>query len=195
MYCQNLLLLLHELMCQGTSGADGLIISGNLADTAKVIKSAKNIGITFPIVSDYAIVGPEFIQLTGQDCEGIVTTTLKALVASELPANDVQKEVAMGLYDKYTKKFGEFSLFAGHGWDQAHLIAKAFEGVKPELDPTKAADLVEIRSQLRDNLEKIKGFVGQNGVFNLSPTNHNGLEVGSYILVEVRDGKWRLYNK
>ena len=33
----------------------------------------------------------------------------------------------------------------------------------------------KIRSDIRDNLEKIKGFVGQNGIFNYTPDNHNGL--------------------
>ena len=59
--------------------------------------------------------------------------------------------------------------------------------------PTKEADVVEIRAQIRDNLEKIKGFVGQNGIFNYSPDNHNGLGPKCYVPVVVENGKWRLY--
>ena len=158
-----------------------------------VIKNARDMGFTGPIVSDYAIVGPEFIQLGGKYVEGIVTASLKALVASELPDNDPQKKVAMEFNNKYTKQYGEFSLYAGHTWDLINMITEALKKVDPKLNPTKEADLVEIRAQLRDNLEKIKGFVGQNGIFNYSPDNHNGLGPKCYVPVVVENGKWRLY--
>ena len=177
------------------AGADGILITGNLADTVMVIKNAKDMGFTGPIVSDYAIVGPEFINLGGKYVEGIVTTSLKALVAPELPANDPQKKVAMALYSEYIKRHGSFSLYAGHMWDEIYLIVEALKKVDPKLDPTKEADLVTIRAQLRDNLEQIKGFVGQNGIFNYSPDNHNGLPPRCYVPVVVEGGKWRLYKK
>jgi branched-chain amino acid transport system substrate-binding protein len=177
------------------AGADGILITGNLADTVMVIKNAKDMGFTGPIVSDYAIVGPEFINLGGKYVEGIVTTSLKALVAPELPANDPQKKVAMALYSEYIKRHGSFSLYAGHMWDEIYLIVEALKKVDTKLDPTKEADLVTIRAQLRDNLEQIKGFVGQNGIFNYSPDNHNGLPPRCYVPVVVEGGKWRLYKK
>lgn len=177
------------------SGADGILITGNLADTVMVIKNARDMGFTGPIVSDYAIVGPEFIQLGGKYVEGIVTTSLKALVAPELAANDPQKRVAMVLYNEYIKRHGSFSLYAGHMWDEIYLIVEALKKVDPKLDPLKDADIVKIRAQIRDNLEQIKGFVGQNGIFNYSPDNHNGLPPRCYVPVVVEGGKWRLYKK
>jgi branched-chain amino acid transport system substrate-binding protein len=49
-----------------SAGADGLLITGNLADSVKLIKTAKDLGFNHPIVCDYAIVGPEFIKLGGE---------------------------------------------------------------------------------------------------------------------------------
>jgi branched-chain amino acid transport system substrate-binding protein len=140
-------------------------------------------------------VGPEFIQLGGKYVEGIVTTSLKALVAPELPANDPQKKIAMDLYTKYTQKHGAFSLYAGHMWDEMYLLADALKKVDSKLDPSKDADLVKIRAGIRDNLETIKGFVGQNGIFNYSPDNHNGLPPNCYVPVVIQNGKWTLYKK
>jgi branched-chain amino acid transport system substrate-binding protein len=145
------------------------------------------------LLSDYAIVSPEFIELAGKYGEGIVTTSLKTLVAPDLPANDPQKKVSVDLYDRYAKLHGPFSLYAGHTWDQAYMIAEGLKKVDPNLDPAKPADLVKVREQLRDNIEKIKGFVGQNGIFNYSPDNHNGLGPKCYVPVVVEKGKWRLY--
>ena len=175
------------------AGADGILITGNLADTVMVIRNARNMGFTAPIVSDYAIVGPEFIELGGAHVEGVVTTSLKALVAPELSDDDPQKEVALALYNEYIKRHGAFSLYAGHMWDIAYLLVEALKKVDPDLDPTKDGDLKKIRSQIRDNLENIKGFVGQNGIFNYSPDNHNGLPEGCYVPVVVDQGRWKLY--
>lgn len=158
-----------------------------------VIKNARDLGFAYPIVSDYAIVGPEFIDLAGKYGEGIVTTSLKALVAPELPNKDIQKKVAMELFTRYTKQYGPFSLYAGHTWDQVYMIAEALKKVDQKLDLEKHADLIKIREQLRDNLEKIKGFVGQNGVFNYTPDNHNGLGPKCYVPVVVEKGEWKLY--
>ena len=177
------------------SAADGLLITGNVPDTVKVIKAASDLGIDYPIVSDYAIVGPEFIDLGGEYVEGIVSTSLRTLVAPDLPEADPQKKVCMELYDAYVKEHKTFSLYAGHGSDQVHLFAKALEKLDPNLDPTKDADLAKIRAQLRDNLEGVQGFVGQNGIFNYSPTDHIGLAEGCYVPVVVRNGKWVLYTK
>jgi branched-chain amino acid transport system substrate-binding protein len=99
----------------------------------------------------------------------------------------------MDLYTRYTKQHGAFSLYAGHGWDQVYLLVEALKKVDPKLDPGKPDELVKIREQIRDNLEKVKGFVGQNGVFNYTPDNHNGLGPKCYVPVVVEKGKWRLY--
>jgi len=177
------------------SGATGLIVCGYMGDTAKVLKTARDQGFNYPINSEYAVVGPEFIKLAGKYAEGVVSTSLKALVAHELPNSDVQKKVAVALYDRYTKKFGTFSLYSGHAWDAISMTKLALEKVDPRLDPDKPEDLSKIRAQLRNNIEMLKGIVGQNGVFNYSPANHNGLSYGCYVPVAVRNGKWRLVRK
>jgi branched-chain amino acid transport system substrate-binding protein len=175
------------------AGADGLIITGNVPDTTMAIKNARELGFAAPIFSDYAVVSPEFVELAGKYGEGIVSTSLKTLVAPDLPPNDPQKKVCMDLYNKYTKLYGAFSLNAGHTWDQIHMITDTLKKIDAKLDPSKPEDLAKIREQFRDKYETIKGFVGQNGIFNISPTNHNGLPYKCYATVVIEQGKWRLY--
>jgi branched-chain amino acid transport system substrate-binding protein len=174
------------------SGADGLIICGYMGDTAMVLKSARDLGLTCPINSEYAVVGPEFIKLAGKYGEGVVSTSLKALVANDLPQDDPQKKIAMELYDMYTNKYGMFSLYSGHAWDALILTKMALDKVDPKLDPSKKEDLKKIRAQLRDNIEQLREVVGQNGIFNYSSDNHNGLPYGCYVPVVIQGGKWRL---
>ncbi len=174
------------------SGADGLIVCGYMGDTAKVLKTAREQGFTAPIDSEYAVVGPEFIKLAGKYAEGVVSTSLKALVAHELPDSDAQKRIAVELYDRYTKKYGTFSLYSGHAWDTLTMTKLALEKIDGKLDPSRAGDLAKIRSQLRDRIEALKKVVGQNGIFSYSKDNHNGLSYGCYVPVVVKNGEWRL---
>lgn len=194
-YAPNTIDFSPQLSHIKASGADGLIITGNAADPAKAIKNARDLGNNYPILCDYSVVGPEFIKLLGKYADGIVSAGIKTVVAPALPETDPQKKVCMELYDAYFKELNRIDFFVGHGWDLAQLFVKALEKVDPKLDPTKEADLAKIRVQIRDNLEKVRGFVGQNGIFNFSPTDHLGLAEGCYVLVVIKDGKWVLYKK
>lgn len=176
------------------SGADGLIVTGHIAGTVKVLKTARDHGMSIPIVCDYAVTGPGFISLAGKYGEGIVTTGQRAIVAHDLPDSDVQKNVCVALYDKYVKEYGSYDNYAGHGWDQVTLTTAALKGIDAKLDPSKEEDLKRIRVELRNRFEKLTGIVGISGVFNYSESDHLGLSEGCYPALVIRDGKWRLYN-
>jgi branched-chain amino acid transport system substrate-binding protein len=49
--------------------------------------------------------------------------------------------------------------------------------------------------KLRDGLEKTKGFVGMQGVYNFSPTDHHGTVLADMMVLGVKDGKWQLLLK
>ena len=63
-------------------------------------------------------------------------------------------------------------------------IPVALKGGKPGTEAFRVA--------LRDALEQEREVVGCQGVFNMSPTNHNGMDERARVLVTVRDGKFRL---
>lgn len=48
------------------------------------------------------------------------------------------------------------------------------------------------RTALRDAIEQEREVVGGQGVFNMSPANHNGMDERARVLVTVKDGKFRL---
>jgi branched-chain amino acid transport system substrate-binding protein len=175
------------------SGADGIIITGGPADVVQVVKTAHNLGFTGKIAAEYAVVSPEFLKLGGKEIEGLVSSSLRAIAAPDLAPDDPQKKIAMEMYSFYTKKYGDMSLYAAHAWDQISIIVDGLKKVDPKLDPSKPEDVVKIRTQLRDGVEQIKGLVGQNGIFNYSPTDHIGLKLGCYVPVVVKGGEWKLY--
>jgi len=50
----------------------------------------------------------------------------------------------------------------------------------------------EFRQALRDALENMSEVVSPEGVFNMSPANHNGLDARSQVMVRIEGGKWKL---
>jgi branched-chain amino acid transport system substrate-binding protein len=66
------------------------------------------------------------------------------------------------------------------------------EGAAREAKKKAKPGTPEFRSALRDALENLHEFVGAEGVYNMSPTDHNGVDARSQVLVKIVDGKWQL---
>jgi branched-chain amino acid transport system substrate-binding protein len=45
---------------------------------------------------------------------------------------------------------------------------------------------------LRQALENTRNHVGISGIYNISATDHNGLGTDSMVIVEVKDGTFKL---
>ena len=48
------------------------------------------------------------------------------------------------------------------------------------------------KAKVRDALEATKGFVATSGTFNMSATDHMGLNLSAFRMLEVKDSKWHL---
>ena len=103
-------------------------------------------------------------------------------MADILPANDPQKPVVTAYSHDYTARYkSDVSTFGGHAYD-ALMIAT--EAIKRAGSTDKA--------KVRDEIEKTKGFMGTGGAFNMSPTEHMGLDLTAFRMLEVRNGNWTL---
>ena len=47
-------------------------------------------------------------------------------------------------------------------------------------------------AKIRDAIENTREFVGLSGIYNMSPDDHNGLNIKDVVLVKVQGGKFRL---
>jgi branched-chain amino acid transport system substrate-binding protein len=45
---------------------------------------------------------------------------------------------------------------------------------------------------VRDALEATKGYVGTGGVVNMTPTDHMGLGLAAFLMLEVKNGEWAM---
>jgi branched-chain amino acid transport system substrate-binding protein len=166
------------------------IMMGNSATPAALpVVALRHRGFKGGIYGNHGVVTPSFIKLGGAAVDGVIAVTSPVVVYDQLPDGNAVKPVATAFMADYTKKFGPQSVnpFAGYSYDAFLLlqnaIPTALKAGKPGTD--------EFRVALRDALEKTHELVGVSGVYNMSPTNHNGQDQRAAVLVEVKDGAWR----
>lgn len=149
---------------------------------AIVSKNKVQLGIKTPLFQCHGLPDPKYIELAGKAAEGDRMPSTKLMAVDELPDTDPQKPVIrefIRLYKEkgYDKQF-PINTHSGYAWDAIMIVANAMK--KAGTDPKK----------LRDAIEQTKGYVGVSGIYNLSPEDHNGLDVDSMIIVEVKNGKF-----
>lgn len=138
--------------------------------------------MTMPLYQSHGVASKEFIKLAGEAAEGVRLPAAALLVAEILPANDPQKAVVVGYKRDYETKYGsDVSTFGGSAYDGLFLAVDA-------LKRAKTTD----KAKLRDALETTKGFVGTAGIVNMSPTDHMGLDLSAFRMLEVKKGEWTL---
>jgi branched-chain amino acid transport system substrate-binding protein len=143
-----------------------------------------------PIYHNHGTVNAEFIKVGGKNVEGAVAVTGPLIVPEELPANYPTKAVSLDFTKRYEAAFGAGSrnAFAGYAYDGYLVLNAAVPAALKKAKPGTA----EFRDALRASLENIKNIVGTHGVYNMSASNHNGLDDRARVLVKVDQGTWRL---
>ncbi len=151
---------------------------------AIVIKNARQIGMTVPIFQSHGFGNINYVKAAGAAAEGVIFPAGRLLVADTLSPKNPQKQVLVDYKKKYEAKYKEeVSTFGGHAYDAMLMLA---QGVK-----AGGTD----REKVRTAIENIKGLVGTAGIFNLSPADHNGLDVNAFEMLTVKDGKFAVPEK
>ncbi|WP_305042842.1 ABC transporter substrate-binding protein [Geoalkalibacter sp.] len=151
---------------------------------AIVAKNRVQLAIDIPLFQCHGLPDPKYIELAGAAAEGDRMPATKLMVVEELPDSDPQKPVIREFIRLYTEKGYDrqfpINTHSGYAWDAILIVAEALKkaGIEPKA--------------LRRAIEETKGFVGTSGVFNLTPEDHNGLDVDSMVIVQVKDGRFVL---
>jgi branched-chain amino acid transport system substrate-binding protein len=146
-------------------------------------------GFKGTIYQTHAVATDDFIKLGKDKVEGTVLAAGPMLVIDEISDANPTRKVALAYIAAYEKQFGtKPATFGANTWDAGLLLERAIPLALTTAKPGTEA----FRSALRDALENEREVVGCQGVFNMSPTNHNGMDERARVLVTVRDGKFRL---
>lgn len=169
---------------------DAILIGGAGTPAALPQKSLKEKGYKGAIYQTHGVANNDFLRVCGKDCEGTVMPVGPMLVASQLPADNPVKKSAQEYVSKYEAAYGAGSVssFGGHAWDAAMLLSNAVPVALKKAQPgTK-----EFRAALREALENAKNVAASHGVFNMSSSDHLGLDQRARVIVRIENGSWKL---
>jgi branched-chain amino acid transport system substrate-binding protein len=163
-------------------GVQAVAIFGFGQGPAIVTKNYAQLNLQLPLYHTHGVATDEFIRITGKSSEGVRMSSPGLLVVDELSASDPQKATLTAYRDAYRNSYKEEpATFGGYAYD-ALMIA---------IDAMKKAKGTD-KEKVRDAIENTKGYVGTAGVVNMSATDHMGLDLSSFRLLEVKQGKFSI---
>jgi branched-chain amino acid transport system substrate-binding protein len=142
------------------------------------------------VYNNHGVVSGEYIRVGGAAVEGCIAPTGPLVVYDQLPDSNPVKPVATAFMQRYIEKFGPQSrnAFAGYTYDAAMIIQAGIPVALKSGKPGTPA----FRERLKSGMEQVHELVGTHGVYNMSPTDHVGMDARARVMVQVTDGAWKL---
>lgn len=164
------------------AGLQAVLNAGFGQGPAIVTRNFKQLAFNVPLYQSHGVASKGFIDAAGDAAEGVRLPAAALLVADQLPDTDPQKPVVV----RYTQDFSAYakqsvSTFGGHAYDGLNILIEAIE---------RAGSLNG--EKIRDEIERTNGFIGTGGVVNMSPTDHMGLDLSAFRMLEIKNGGWAL---
>ncbi len=164
------------------SKAEAIICWGTNPGPAIITRNVKQLGIKIPLYQSHGVASKKYIELAGADnAEGVILPAGKLTIFDKLKPSDPQQKLLKSYDQAYRKAYGvEASTFGGYAYDGFLLVSEALK--KDAATP----------DQIRDALEGIRKLVSVSGVFTMSPSDHNGLDLSAFEMVKVVKGDWEI---
>lgn len=168
---------------KGADGIQAILNPGFGQGPSIVTRNYAQLAIDLPLYQSHGVASDGFIELAGTAAaEGVRLPGTALLVADILPDNDPQKQVAVDYKAMFEAKTGTaVGTFGGYAHDAVLLMVDAI---------TRAGNSDSVA--IRDALEATSGLVGTTGTYTMSATDHLGLDLSAFRMLEIRDGKWTL---
>lgn len=168
---------------RGASGVQAILNPGFGQSSAVLARNYHQLDMDLPFYASHGVASQDYIDLAGADAvEGFRLPGTALLVADQLSQDDPQKAPSIAYKVAFEAKTGEpVGTFGGYAHD-AFLIL---------IDALNRADSIE-PAAIRDAIEKTQGLAGTTGVYTFSPTDHLGLDLSAFRLLEIQDGKWTI---
>ena len=169
---------------------DAILIGGSGTPAALPQITLKERGYTGLIYQTHGVANADFLRVGGKNVEGTFLPAGPVLVARQLPATNPVRASATEYVTKYEAQYGKDSVstFGGHAWDAGKLMAAAVPVALKKAQPGTP----EFRAALRDALENTRDVAGAHGIFNMSPTDHLGLDQRARVMVKIENGAWKV---
>lgn len=161
-----------DVFYASTAGPPGPIICKNL----------RTLGVKTPILGTHAFGFGFIIALGGEAMEGVEFPGTKPVIFDQLDENDPVRSINIDFDKRMKERYGAgLDQLAGYGHDTISLI----------YDALKRCQRKVTRATFRDALENTKGLKNCHGIYNYSPTDHDGLTKKDMVFIRIERGKFK----
>ena len=167
---------------KGVAGLHAIAVFGLGQSAAALTRKIRESGIMLPLYHAHGVADDEFIRLAGKDAEGVRLPGPRMFVGDLLPDADPQKPVIKAYIAAYRERYGAPpSAFGGYAYDALMLAIEAIERIG-------SLNFEEVQR----SLGLTRHHVGVTGIYEDSPGDQFSLNPASLLMLEVRDGAWRI---
>jgi len=167
---------------------DAILVAASGTPAVLPQRTLKERGYAGKYYQTHGVANNDFLRVGGKDVDGTYLPSGPVLVAAQLPTTNPVRPSAIDYVNKYEAAYGKGSVstFGAHAWDAGRLMAVAAAEALKKAKPGTP----EFRAALRDALESAREVHGAHGVFNMSPTDHLGLDQRARVMVKIENGAW-----
>ena len=167
---------------------DAVLIAASATPAVLPQRTLVERGFKGRIYQTHGIATRDFLKVGGKDVEGTFFPTGPAVVARQLPDGNPIKKTAMEFTRRYEAAYGldTMTQFAADAWGAHMFIANA---VPKALSVAKPGTR-QFRAALRDALEQTHNLTVPQGVINMNPNDHVGLDQRSRVMGRIVGGKF-----
>ena len=168
---------------RNTEGVQALVNPGFGQGPSIVTRNYKQLAMDLPFYQSHGVASDAFIELAGADAaEGVRLPGTALLVADLLDDADTQKAPVVAYKTAFEAKTKtSVGTFGGYANDAFLIMTEAL----------KRAGSTEPQA-IRDAIEATSGLAGTTGIYTFSPTDHLGLDLSAFRMLEIKGGKWNL---
>jgi branched-chain amino acid transport system substrate-binding protein len=147
-----------------------------------IVKNMRALGIKTPVIGTHAFGFGFIIALGGAAMEGVEFAAGKPVVPEQLDKADPIRPIVIDLDKRMKARYKQgIDQIAGHAHDATWLVYDALQRCQGKVT----------RAQFRDALENTKGFTACHGIYNYSPTDHDGLSKKDMVFIRIEGGKFK----
>lgn len=164
-------------------GIQAILNSGFGQGPATITRNYVQLGLSVPLYQSHGVATNAFIELAGaKNAEGVRVPGTALLVGELLDPKDPQKPVVLAYKASFERAAGApVSTFGGYAHDAMRILMEALAKA-PSAKP----------AAIRDAIEGTTGHVGTTGTYNYSKTDHLGLDLSAFRILEISNGGWKL---
>jgi branched-chain amino acid transport system substrate-binding protein len=147
-------------------------------------------GYKGPVYATPGVFNKDFLRVGGKAVEGVIGVTGPIGAHEQLPDGNPIKKVSEEFIKKYDDINGKSSWnsFASFSYDAMLILEDALKRALKKAKPGTP----EFRAAVRDEIRAVKELTGTNGVYQFPEGSAYGVDERSVILVQVKDGDWKL---